>query len=194
MAYDFCGEVLNVASRFVVTILTVICLLALPVASFGQGKGGAMSFQITTSVFSAGETIPKKFTCDGPDLSPALSWKDAPTGTQTFALIMDDPDAPAGTWVHWVLYNLPANTRELAEGLAKQEKLASGAQQGRNDFGKTGYGGPCPPPGKPHRYFFKLYALDTKLNLGAGPSKADIERAMKGHILAQTEIVGRYGR
>jgi len=153
-----------------------------------------MSFQITTSAFSAGEAIPKKFTCDAPDLSPPLSWKGAPAGTQTFALIMDDPDAPVGTWVHWVLYNVPANTGDLAEGVAKQEQLASGALQGRNDFRKTGYGGPCPPPGKAHRYFLKLYALDTQLKLEAGASKADVERAMKGHILAQAELMGRYGR
>src|SRR5258708_8944318 len=118
----------------------------------------------------------------------------SPATTQGFALIMDDPDAPVGTWVHWVLYDLPANTRELTEGVAKQEQLASGARQGRNDFGKIGYGGPCPPPGKPHRYFFKLYALDAKLNLKAGASKADVEGAMKGRVLAQSELMGKYGR
>jgi Raf kinase inhibitor-like YbhB/YbcL family protein len=103
-------------------------------------------------------------------------------------------DAPVGTWVHWVLYDLPAETRELAEAVAKQEQLSNGARQGRNDFGKIGYGGPCPPPGKPHRYFFKLYALDAKLSLKAGATKADVERAMKGHVLAQAELMGRYGR
>ncbi len=107
---------------------------------------------------------------------------------------MDDPDAPVGTWVHWVLYDVPADAKELPEAVPKQEQLASGARQGHNDFGKTGYGGPCPPPGKPHRYFFKLYALDAKLNLKAGATKADVERAMKGHILAQAELVGKYGR
>ena len=108
-----------------------------------------MPFQIATPAFSAGETIPKKFTCDGPDVSPQLSWKEARVGAQSFALIMDDPDAPVGTWVHWVLYNVPANITELPEGVEKQGQLASGALQGRNDFHKTGYGGPCPPPGKP---------------------------------------------
>jgi hypothetical protein len=107
---------------------------------------------------------------------------------------MDDPDAPVGTWVHWVLYDLPADAKELSEGVAKQEQLSNGARQGRNDFGKIGYGGPCPPPGKPHRYFFKLYALDAKLNLKAGATKAEVERAMKGHILAQGELIGKYGR
>ena len=117
-----------------------------------------------------------------------------PAKTQSFALIMDDPDAPVGTWVHWVLFDLPSETRELAEGVAKQEQLAGGTRQGRNDFGKIGYGGPCPPPGNPHRYFFKLYALDAKLNLKAGVTKAEVERAMNGHILAHAELIGRYGR
>lgn len=107
---------------------------------------------------------------------------------------MDDPDAPVGTWVHWVIYDLPANAHELAEGVAKQEQLPSGARQGRNDFGKTGYGGPCPPPGKAHRYFFKLYALDAKLGLKLGARKSDVERSMQAHLLAQTELMGRYGR
>jgi len=153
-----------------------------------------MALQITSSAFSAGETIPKKFTCDGPDASPALAWNEPPANTKSFALIMDDPDAPVGTWVHWVLYDLPPETKELAEGVAKQEQLANGARQGRNDFGKIGYGGPCPPAGKPHRYFFKLYALDSKLNLKPGATKAQLESAMKGRILGQAEMIGRYGR
>jgi Raf kinase inhibitor-like YbhB/YbcL family protein len=153
-----------------------------------------MSFQTSTPAFPAGGTIPKKFTCDGADMSPQLSWKEAPAGTQSFALIMDDPDAPVGTWVHWVLYNVPANMTELPEGVGKQARLANGTLQGRNDFHKTGYGGPCPPAGKPHRYFFKLYALDTKLNLRAGATKAELEHAMKDHILVATELMGRYGR
>ena len=172
-----------------------LCLSVWPSEGiFAQEKGGPMSLQISSTAFSAGETIPKKFTCDGPDVSPQLKWNEPPANTQSIALIMDDPDAPAGTWVHWVLYDLPANTRELSEGVAKQEQLPSGGRQGRNDFGRIGYGGPCPPPGKPHRYFFKLYALDAKLNLKAGATKADVERAMKGHILAQGEVIGRYGR
>jgi Raf kinase inhibitor-like YbhB/YbcL family protein len=169
-------------------------LLWLSGKPLAQEKGGTMSLQIFSPAFSAGETIPKKFTCDGPDVSPPLKWNDPPANTQSIALIMDDPDAPVGTWVHWVLYDLPAATRELPEGVPKQEQLSSGARQGRNDFGKIGYGGPCPPAGKPHRYFFKLYALDAKLGLKAGATKADVERAMKGHVLAQGELVGRYGR
>jgi len=153
-----------------------------------------MSLQMSSAAFSSGEAIPKKFTCDGPDVSPQLKWNDPPANTQSMALIMDDPDAPGSTWVHWVLYDLPANTRELPEGVAKQEQLSSGARQGRNDFEKTGYGGPCPPPGKPHRYFFKLYALDNKLNLKSGATKVELERAMKRHVLAQAELIGKYGR
>jgi hypothetical protein len=173
----------------------LLCLSTLsPGKLFSQAKGGAMALQIASPAFSEGEAIPKKFTCDGPDASPQLKWNEPPANTQSFALIMDDPDAPGGTWVHWVLYDLPAGTRELPEGVAKQEQLASGARQGRNDFGKIGYGGPCPPSGKPHRYFFKLYALDAKLNLKASATKADLERATKGHVLAQAELIGKYGR
>ena len=153
-----------------------------------------MPFRITTTAFSNGGTIPKNYTCDGPDLSPPLTWKDPPAGTQSFALITDDPDAPAGTWVHWVIYNIPSTTKELPEGVQKTEKLPDGTLQGRNDFRKIGYGGPCPPPGKPHRYFFKLYALDTKLSLKPGATKAELESAMKGHTLGQTEIMAKYGR
>jgi hypothetical protein len=185
------------SERGKVAVLTsfVFCFSVWPSGKpFAQEKGGTRSLQISSAVFSAGETIPRKFTCDGPDVSLQLKWNDPPANTQSFALIMDDPDAPGGTWVHWVLYDLPANTRELAEGVAKQEQLSSGARQGRNDFGKTGYGGPCPPPGKPHRYFFKMYALDAKLGLKAGATKVDVERATKGHVLAQAELIGKYGR
>jgi len=170
-----------------------VCICLSPSGkSFAQEKGGTMSLQISSAAFSAGEAIPRKFTCDGPDASPQLKWNDAPANTQSIALIMDDPDAPGGTWVHWVLYDLPANNRELSEGVAKQEQLPSGARQGRNDFGKIGYGGPCPPPGKPHRYFFKLYALDTMLGGAKITNKADLLAAMKGHIVAQAELMGKY--
>jgi Raf kinase inhibitor-like YbhB/YbcL family protein len=151
-----------------------------------------MALQLTTAAFSNGGAIPKKFTCDGPDVSPALSWNEPPAGTQAFALIMDDPDAPAGTWVHWVLYDLPSNARSLSEGVPKDPELANGARQGRNDFRKIGYGGPCPPRGATHRYFFKLYALHSKTNLKAGATKADLESTMKGHILGQAELMGRF--
>jgi len=180
-----------------VAVLTgfLLCISTLSSGKlFSQAKGGGMALQITSPDFSAGEAIPKKFTCDAQDVSPRLKWNEASANTQSFALIMDDPDAPAGTWVHWVLYDVPADAKELPERVPRQEQLASGARQGRNDFGKTGYSGPCPPPGRPHRYFFKLYALDTKLNLKSGATKADLERAMKPHILAQAELIGKYGR
>jgi Raf kinase inhibitor-like YbhB/YbcL family protein len=150
--------------------------------------------KITSSRFSSGGVIPKRFTCDGEDVSPPLTIAAVPQGTKTLALIADDPDAPAGTWVHWVLYDLPANPGELAEGIPQQEQLPDGTRQGRNDFRKIGYGGPCPPPGNPHRYFFKVYAIDTKLDLKPGASKAELERAMKGHTLGQAELMGKYSR
>jgi Raf kinase inhibitor-like YbhB/YbcL family protein len=172
----------------------LVGMLFCAAAVHALSQGGTMSLQITSTAFANGATIPKKFTCDGPDTSPALSWKDAPPATKSFALIADDPDAPVGNWVHWVLYNLPASTTELSEGVPKQDKLSNGALQGRNDFKRTGYGGPCPPPGKPHRYFFKLYALDTTLDLKPGATKAEVERAVKGHVLAETQLMGKYGR
>ena len=178
---------------------TLLLLAALLAAALGcesnQAKGeAAMAFQLKSAAFEPNGSIPRKYTCDGPDVSPPLSWTDPPAGTQSLSLIMDDPDAPVGTWVHWVLYDLPADTRALPENLSKDRELASGAKQGQNDFRKIGYGGPCPPPGPAHRYFFKLYALDAKTNLKPGVSKADLLRAMEGHILAQAELIGRYRR
>ena len=152
-----------------------------------------MAFTLQSSAFQNGGSIPKKFTCEAADVSPELTWSGAPEKTQSFALIADDPDAPMGTWVHWVIYDLPTNTAKLPEGVPNQEQAASGAQ-GKNSSGKIGYGGPCPPPGKPHRYFFKLYALDSKLNLKPGARKPEVEAAMKGHVLAQAELMGKYGR
>jgi len=176
-------------------ILVFVCFsIACPAKFAAREKGGTVSFQISSPAFSAGGDIPKRFTCDGPDVSPKLAWNEPPAKTQALVLIMDDPDAPVGTWVHWVLFDLAAGTRELAEGVATQEQVLGGAKQGRNDFGAIGYGGPCPPPGKPHRYFFKLYAVDGNVNLKPGATKAEVEHAMKGHILAQAELMGRYGR
>jgi Raf kinase inhibitor-like YbhB/YbcL family protein len=172
-----------------------LSVLAIFAAGGAGSKGGpAMAFGLSSNAFQPGATIPRKHTCDGPDVSPALAWTDAPAGTQSLALIMDDPDAPVGTWVHWVLYDLPPSARDLPEGVPKQEELSSGARQGRNDFRRIGYGGPCPPAGPAHRYFFKLYALNMKLNLKVGATKAEVERAMQGHILAQAELMGRYQR
>ncbi|MBI3896232.1 MAG: YbhB/YbcL family Raf kinase inhibitor-like protein [Acidobacteria bacterium] len=153
-----------------------------------------MGFVLTTNAFQTDGMVPKKFTCDGPDVSPPLEWSGSPPGTQSFGLIADDPDAPGGTWVHWVIYNLPAAAQALPEGIPKETELADGARQGRNDFRKIGYGGPCPPPGPAHRYFFKLYALDAKLSLRPGATKSELEGAMKGHILAEASLIGRYQR
>ncbi|HTE88258.1 MAG TPA: YbhB/YbcL family Raf kinase inhibitor-like protein [Terriglobales bacterium] len=153
-----------------------------------------MAFSISSPSFQNGKDIPKKFTCDAEDVSPALSWTDSPQGRKSFALIADDPDAPRGTWTHCVLFDLPAATTSLPEGVPKVGELTGGGRQGTNDFPKIGYGGPCPPPGKPHRYFFKLYALDSQLNLKAGASKQEVEQAMQNHILGKTELMGKYGR
>jgi Raf kinase inhibitor-like YbhB/YbcL family protein len=156
--------------------------------------GTAMAFTLSSSAFTHGAPIPKRHTCDGADTSPALSWSGAPAGAKSFALIADDPDAPVGTWVHWVLYDLPGDVAELPEGVPTSEALANNGRQGLNDFGKTGYGGPCPPPGKPHRYFFKLYALDAPTGLKPRAKKADVLRAIEGHVLQQAELMGTYKR
>lgn len=153
-----------------------------------------MAFSLKSPSFENESDIPRKHTCDGVDVSPPLSWSDPPDGTQSFSLIMDDPDAPGGTWVHWVLYNLPAQSRELPEGVPKANKLDDGSLQGRNDFSRPGYGGPCPPRGNPHRYCFRLHALDARLDLAPGATRPVLETAMKGHVLAQSELMGRYKR
>lgn len=149
---------------------------------------------LRTSAFQPGGDIPARFTCDGSDDSPALAWNEPPAGTKSFTLIVDDPDAPRGTWVHWVLYDLPGNARELPERVPPEGELSSGARQGRNDFRKIGYGGPCPPPGPAHRYYFRLFALDSALGLKSGTNRAGVDRAMEGHILAHAELMGRYRR
>lgn len=146
-----------------------------------------MTLQFTSAAFQEGGTIPKKYTCDGQNISPQLDWSGLPDQTKSLVLIVDDPDAPGGTFVHWVLYGLPADLKGLSEG-------ASAGLQGVNSFHKSGYGGPCPPKGSTHRYYFKLYALDTGLTLKPGASKADVEKAARGHILAQGQLMGKYGR
>jgi Raf kinase inhibitor-like YbhB/YbcL family protein len=153
-----------------------------------------MSFSLTSSAFSEGAPIPRKYTGEGPDVSPPLTWDDPPEGTESFALICDDPDAPMGTWVHWVVYGIAPGERQFPEGVAKTETLPDGSMQGMTDFGRVGYGGPMPPPGKPHRYFFKLYALDKELSLPPGKTKRDVEAAMKNHVLAEARLMGTYKR
>lgn len=152
-----------------------------------------MEIKVTSSAFEEGSLIPEKYTCDGQNISPPLVWTSVPEATKTLALICDDPDAPLGTWVHWVLFNLPASISQLPEDVPPDKELENGAKQGKNSFRKIGYGGPCPPRSK-HRYYFKLYALDTELNLKAGVKKKKLLKAMEGHILGQGQIMGRYSR
>ncbi|MBN1897636.1 MAG: YbhB/YbcL family Raf kinase inhibitor-like protein [Spirochaetes bacterium] len=156
-------------------------------------KGGKSKMILTSSAFKEGGMIPSKYTCDGENISPSVSWENFPEGTKSFAIICDDPDAPAGTWVHWVIFNIPAKTRSLPANVSPEKELNDGTLQGLNDFRKIGYGGPCPPSGV-HRYFFKIYALDVVLELSAGATKAQLLKAMENHILAQAKIMGRYQR
>ena len=148
---------------------------------------------ITSNAFNDGDMIPREYTCDGSDVSPALAWSGVPEGTKSLALICDDPDAPMGTWVHWVLFNIPAWVNELPRAVPADKTLTNGAQHGMNDFRKYGYGGPCPPDGT-HRYYFKIYALDTELAQGPGISREALLAAMQGHVLAEGRLMGRYKR
>ena len=152
-----------------------------------------MNIQITSAAFSEAGMIPKPCTCDGADVSPDLSWTGVPDETKSLALICDDPDAPVGTWVHWVLFNIPPEETGLPGEISNAATLSNGAKHGTNDFRNLGYGGPCPPGGT-HRYYFKLYALDTLLDLDSGATKAQVEDAMQGHILAQGQLMGKYQR
>lgn len=172
--------------------IIILCLLLLSSENTISREGATM--QIKSTAFEDNGMIPKKYTCDGADVSLPLSWTKPPSSTKSIALICDDPDAPMGTWVHWVLYRLSPETTSLLENIPTQKEILKGAKQGINDFRKIGYGGPCPPKGPAHRYFFKVYALDIELNLLTGATKQDVERAMKGHILAEGQLVGKYGR
>lgn len=149
---------------------------------------------ITSPAFESGQAIPAKYTCEGADISPPLQFIDVPAGAKSLSLICDDPDAPVGTWVHWVIYDLPVTTVEVTEKMPTSDTLPNGAKQGVNDFRRVGYGGPCPPLGKPHHYYFKLYALDTVLGLKARATKRDVLRSMEGHILAEGQLMGTYQR
>jgi Raf kinase inhibitor-like YbhB/YbcL family protein len=192
---------LQVRRRITVTI----CLVAALVTGLFSCRNGEndmarptatsdiATIQVMSSAFEEGGPIPQRYTCDGEEISPPLSWESVPEGTQSIVLIADDPDAPRGTFVHWVLYDLPANARELPEDTPRDKILANGARQGINDGGDFGYMGPCPPSGT-HRYFFKVYALDTRVNLPPGNRKADLLKVMEGHILAQGQTISKYGR
>lgn len=153
-----------------------------------------MSFEITSSAFGEGASIPVRHTCQGEDLSPPLAWSDVPAEAKSLALICEDPDAPMGTWVHWVVYDIALGFSGFTEGVPTSEVTPNGAKQGKNNFGRIGYGGPCPPPGGPHRYFFKLYALDIEPGLPVGATKDDLLRAIEGHVVAECRLMGRYER
>ena len=187
--------------RYAVLVLCLVLASAVAIAGNAAGHASshdrgrrAMSFVLETKAFPKGGEIPGKYTCSGEDVSPALSWSGAPQETKSFALIVEDPDAPSGTFTHWIVYDLPATTHQLPENVSKSDDLSGGGRQGRNDFRRVGYGGPCPPPGRSHRYFFKLYALSAALNLPAGASKRDVESAMRGRIIAQVELMGKFAR
>jgi len=180
------------------TALTLVVLLA--AASCGgdrttpEEERAVVTIQLTSSAFADGAAIPAKYTCDGDDISPPLKWRGVPEGTKSLALVCDDPDAPIGTFVHWVLYSIPPSVTELSEGVPAMGVIPNGAAQGTNDFKRLGYGGPCPPPGGAHRYFFKLYALDAELDLKPGAMKKDLVKAMEGHVLAEGQLMGTYQR
>jgi len=152
-----------------------------------------MAFTITSTAFAEGGMVPLQYTCDGPDISPPLTWKGVPREAKSLALICDDPDAPAGTWVHWVVFNIPPDSTGLPERVPPDSTLPDGTRQGITDFHKPGYGGPCPPGGT-HRYFFKLYALDTMLSPSGRVTKPDLLKAMKEHVLAEAQLIGKYRR
>ena len=172
------------------TIFLVLLFgVVFPISGALSKEGKKMTeLKITSPVFAANGYIPAHYTCDGRDINPPLEIADVPAGAKTLALIVDDPDAPVGMWVHWVVWNISPTTHEIGE-----DSVPAGASQGKNDWNRNSYGGPCPPSGV-HRYFFKLYALDTRLSLGTGTTKADLEKAMAGHVLASAEIIGLYKR
>ncbi len=183
--------------RTVFTVLMVSVLIlgcASKKESESEGKvEGVMELPVTSSAFGEGEMIPAKYTADGANVSPPLAWNSIPEGTKSIALICDDPDAPMGTWIHWVMYNLPGDLTGLPENVPSGENPPTGGKHGITDFGTYGYGGPAPPSGT-HRYFFKIYALDTVLNLNEGITKAQLEQAMQNHILDKAELIGLYKR
>lgn len=164
----------------------------LPASSTEPTGAGSISLELTSQAFAEGEMVPTDFTCDGVDQSPPLRWSGVPEGTQSLALVMDDPDAPAGTWVHWVLFDLPADSSGLPDAVSNQAQAAGGVH-GTNSWGELGYGGPCPPSGT-HRYVFRLYAADQPLGLAAGATKAQVLAALEGHTLAEAELIGTYSR
>jgi Raf kinase inhibitor-like YbhB/YbcL family protein len=193
----FCGCVLIVfllASWMVAGCVGVVQQVEQPASvSPAVSAVGGSTMKLTSSAFAEGAMIPVKYTCNGQDISPPLAWADVPAGTRALALICDDPDAPAGTWVHWVAFNLLPDMAGLPEGVPAEKTPKVGGVQGTNSWRRIGYGGPCPPSGT-HRYFFKLYALDNMLSLSSNATAKDVQAAMKGHVLAEAQLMGRYKR
>jgi len=177
------------------SILTIVFVLFFSFHLYAKDNKEVidMELKVESKAFFQNGKIPSKYTCDGIDVSPPLKWSNGPDGTKSYAIIADDPDAPVGTWVHWVIYNIPSNVTSLPEDLPKSQTLDNGSLQGKNDFKKIGYGGPCPPGGT-HRYYFKVYAIDAVLDVGAGLTKKQLLKAMDKHILAKGEIIGKYSR
>jgi Raf kinase inhibitor-like YbhB/YbcL family protein len=176
---------------FGVLLLTACGRVAAPA---GPPTEVRVAFTLQSPAFAPGSAIPRQYTCDGADRSPPLTWSDLPAGTQSLALVVEDPDAPGGTFTHWVLYHLPPQPDQLPAAVPHLTVLTNGARQGRNDFRRVGYGGPCPPPGPPHHYHFRLYALATAPDLTPGASAPELRRAMAGQQLGETELIGTYGR
>ena len=180
-------------ARNLIPLILFSCVIGIHVEAIGK-EGYAMKLDIKSTAFGEGNSIPKQYTCDGADISPQLSWSQPPEGTGSMVLICDDPDAPMGTWVHWVLYGLSPDTLEISENIPDDKEVLGGAKHGVNDFHKYGYGGPCPPGGT-HRYFFKLYAVDTEVvDLDPSATKDEVLVAIKGHVLAEGQLMGRYSR
>jgi Raf kinase inhibitor-like YbhB/YbcL family protein len=179
-------------------IFTALLLAGLVTAGCSQepksATGHVVKIQLASAAFTDGQPIPVKYTADALDISPPLAWTNVPAGAKSLALIADDPDAPVGTWVHWVIYDLPPTVTALAEDQLRTPQLRNGAKQGLNDFKKTGYNGPAPPAGKSHRYYLKLYALDSMTGLAPGATKADLLKAMDGHVLGEGQLRGTYQR
>jgi Raf kinase inhibitor-like YbhB/YbcL family protein len=178
--------------KIAISFILFSCVIGIHVGAIGK-ESYAMKLNIKSTAFEEGDLIPKQYTCDGADVSPQLSWSQPPEGTMSMVLICDDPDAPMGTWVHWVLYGLSPDTLEITENIPDNKEVLGGAKHGINDFRKYGYGGPCPPGGI-HRYFFKLYAVDAEVSLNAGATKDEVLGAIKGHVLAEGQLMGRYSR
>jgi Raf kinase inhibitor-like YbhB/YbcL family protein len=188
------GEKMQMRRILAAGLIAALGLMLYGCREQSKAEGKHMTLELVSSAFSEGDFIPAKYTGDGDNVSPPLKWTEPPATTKSFALVMDDPDAPMGTWVHWVIYMIPPSVLELPEGMAKKETVLDGVRQGRNSGGSIGYDGPAPPKGKPHRYYFKLYALDDVITLKPGASKEELMKAIQGRVVEETKLMGRYQR